>query len=281
MNRKLSTAARQEPNFSTKSWRDVLPVHPAAELFPLMSSAELKELAEDIKKHGLLEPVVFWKPPAGTGNKPNPLYLLDGRNRLDALAMAGLLEVDNDGWPCLNNQFTIVRHCDSDPYALVISLNIRRRHLTPEQREDLRIKFIARDPEKSDRQIGRELGIDHKTVANARAKGEDAGRIPRVAARTDTKGRRQPAAKTKRTKVQPIIDVPPQPREAPPGAQPPMKVSPYTLLIDAWLKCSPDEQHKFRRFIGCSAVDRFELLGSAKDNGMQAPSVGVVPRSTN
>ena len=27
-----------------KSWRDVLPVHPAAELFPMMSEPELKEV---------------------------------------------------------------------------------------------------------------------------------------------------------------------------------------------------------------------------------------------
>jgi hypothetical protein len=33
----------------TKSWRDVLPIHPAAELFPLMSPGELRALGEDIK----------------------------------------------------------------------------------------------------------------------------------------------------------------------------------------------------------------------------------------
>jgi hypothetical protein len=29
-----------------KSWRDVLPIHPAADLFPPIPEAELKELAE-------------------------------------------------------------------------------------------------------------------------------------------------------------------------------------------------------------------------------------------
>ena len=33
-----------------KGWRDVIPIHPAATLFPRMSEAELVELAEDIKK---------------------------------------------------------------------------------------------------------------------------------------------------------------------------------------------------------------------------------------
>ncbi len=45
-----------------KSWRDVLPVHPAADLFPLMSHDELLELGKDIKKNGLESPIVLWSP---------------------------------------------------------------------------------------------------------------------------------------------------------------------------------------------------------------------------
>jgi hypothetical protein len=43
----------------TKSWRDVLPIHPAAELFPLMSPGELRALGEDIKTNKLHEPVAL------------------------------------------------------------------------------------------------------------------------------------------------------------------------------------------------------------------------------
>jgi hypothetical protein len=45
---------------TTRSWRDELPVHPAAELFPMMSRDELIELGEDIKANGLRTPVVLW-----------------------------------------------------------------------------------------------------------------------------------------------------------------------------------------------------------------------------
>jgi hypothetical protein len=40
-------------NSEPKGRRDHLPVHPAADLFPLMSEPELRELGEDIKKNGL------------------------------------------------------------------------------------------------------------------------------------------------------------------------------------------------------------------------------------
>src|SRR5215831_20562103 len=67
------------------SWRDHLKVHPAADLFPLMSEAELRELGADIKKNRQRYPVVLWREKEGS-----PLYLLDGRNRMDARALVGL-----------------------------------------------------------------------------------------------------------------------------------------------------------------------------------------------
>src|SRR5947199_9615571 len=72
------------------NWRAHPPVHSAAELFPLMSEAELKELAEDIEAHGLLEPIILF----ATGSQA---ILLDGRNRLDALSLTELLSLDDDG----------------------------------------------------------------------------------------------------------------------------------------------------------------------------------------
>ena len=36
-----------------KSWRDVIKVHPATDLFPMMSPDELKALGEDIRQNGL------------------------------------------------------------------------------------------------------------------------------------------------------------------------------------------------------------------------------------
>jgi hypothetical protein len=91
--------------------------------------------------------------------------LLDGRSRLDALELnGGTIDLDD------TSIFEVVADT-VDPVAYIIGANMLRRHLTSEQRQDLLIKLIARTPEKSDRQIGKEYGIDHKTVGTARAKG--------------------------------------------------------------------------------------------------------------
>jgi hypothetical protein len=79
-----------------KSWRDVYPVHPAADVFPLMSEEELTELAQDIKKNGLQTPILLWEEvteapkEVGDKRKKGKVYVLDGRNRLDALEKLGL-----------------------------------------------------------------------------------------------------------------------------------------------------------------------------------------------
>jgi hypothetical protein len=181
-------------------WRSNLPVHPAAELFPLMSPDGLRVLGADIIKNGLTSPIALWR--AGPGEQA---ALLDGRNRLDAIESA-------TGCPVIIKRHVLaspsitagdlvivarVIELDHtvDPYAYVISANIHRRHLSVEQRQDLLIKLIARAPEKSDRQIAKEVGVDHKTIAKARAKGVDVGTVPHVSTRIDTKGRKQPAEK--------------------------------------------------------------------------------------
>jgi hypothetical protein len=76
-----------------KSWRDIVPVHEAAELFPMMSDEELDALGADIKEHGLHGPLVFFQRVASNGSQDGDdtdWYLLDGRNRLAAMERAGI-----------------------------------------------------------------------------------------------------------------------------------------------------------------------------------------------
>ena len=87
-----------------------LKVHPAANLFPRMVGEEFDSLVEDIRRNGLIHPIVHHKK-----------QILDGRNRLAACAEAGVeprfVEWNGPG----------------GPVTFVISNNLRRRHLTPSQ----------------------------------------------------------------------------------------------------------------------------------------------------
>jgi hypothetical protein len=191
-----------------KLWRSQLAIHPACELLPPISQSDFDGLVESIKKHGQRDrakvlatlkgksnfaqsPAAAWDP------KYYDFELLDGRSRLDAREAAGLgVEVfDQNG--LLNAEiFEIVKLEKGDtPEAYVEDVNVHRRHLTAEQKQDALIRLIARAPEKTDRRIAKEVGVDHKTIGRARKKGVDVGRIPHVATRTDTNGRSQPATK--------------------------------------------------------------------------------------
>jgi hypothetical protein len=89
----------------------VMQSHPAADLFPLMAEDEFRALVEDIKRQGLLDPIV-------TLNGA----ILDGRNRYRACIEGGVepMFVEWQG--------------RGDPLAFVISRNLVRRHLTAGQR---------------------------------------------------------------------------------------------------------------------------------------------------
>jgi hypothetical protein len=188
------------------SWRDVLSVHPAADLFPLLGDAELVALGEDIKRNGLTSPIAI-----KVENDDEPI-LLDGRNRLDAMERVGLrvgivmtqtgpwrliaLE-DLDGRRLniderLGDTVTVVY---SDPVEYITSANINRRHLMAETKRDLIAKLLKEHPERSNRATAKLVGVDNKTVAAVRRKEEDVRSIPHVAKRVDTKGRKQPASK--------------------------------------------------------------------------------------
>src|SRR6516165_1484629 len=100
-------------------WRDKYKVHPAADVFPMLPDEELDALAEDIKAHGIRVPIGFFTKFDGNG-KVIENWLIDGRNRLAAAERAG---IDPSDIP------EAQVHC-SDPVSWIISLNIRRRHLT-------------------------------------------------------------------------------------------------------------------------------------------------------
>jgi protein gp37 len=197
---------------ASKSWRDVLPIHDACEQIPPALEEELHAIGEDFKKYGQREHarIVLWKE-----QKHLPLSLLDGRSRLDALERAGFtIRVDSVGecdpqielWVRASPKHMWVQidvvtvrgdEHGGDPYAYVISANLRRRQVTSEARDKLISKLLKAHPEKSDRQIAKDSNSNRTTVGQIRKKLENTGDVSIVDTRTDTKGRNQPATKPK------------------------------------------------------------------------------------
>jgi hypothetical protein len=105
------------------SWRDKFKIHPAADVFPMISDEELLKLGEDIKANGLKTCI--------TVNKDG--VLLDGRNRLEAMERAGI-DLECVG---LGGHKWKAHTYPGDPIPYIISLNIHRRHLTKQQQTDL------------------------------------------------------------------------------------------------------------------------------------------------
>jgi len=83
--------------------------HPIANVFPLIEGEDFQALCDDIQAHGLLEPVWLY------GGK-----ILDGRNRYRACE-------------AIHRQCEFREYAGDDPVGFVVSMNLRRRHLTPSQ----------------------------------------------------------------------------------------------------------------------------------------------------
>lgn len=99
------------------------PAHPAAELFPMLNDEELAELADNIRDHGLNQPVWLYDDPV------QGVCLLDGRNRARACAMVGAR---------VETRF----YRGDDPIGFSISENMHRRHLTTGQRADVALRSL-------------------------------------------------------------------------------------------------------------------------------------------
>ncbi len=194
-------------------WRELMPVHPAAEMFPLMNRDEGRELADDIEKNGLREKVELFD------DRELGQCVVDGRTRLDALELLGRKIFENDeGYP--NPEFfswdPTKGASPPDPFAYVVSKNLHRRHLIREQRREVTAKLLKANPEISNRQIAAMTGVDHHIVATVRLEGEAGGEISHQERRVDKRGRVQPAQKPKRKT---LAEQPPEfPAPTPPSS---------------------------------------------------------------
>jgi hypothetical protein len=143
--------------------------HPLVAMFPPMKGEEFDELVGDIKRRGLLFPITTFEG-----------QIIDGRNRAHACEKAGV-----------EPRYALFQGSKEDIPRFIISANIHRRHLKPEQRRDLIKAILKLNPEASDRTVGTMAKADHKTVATVRKEQEATGEIPRLTKRLGRDGKKR------------------------------------------------------------------------------------------
>lgn len=124
----------------TKSYR----AHPITEVFPTMSEDEFQTLKGDIEENGQLEPI--WLDTKGR--------IIDGRHRLRACRQ---LKIEPE--------FQETTYLDEEIPAIVIALNLRRRHLSESQKANVAAKMVPYF----------EKAAAARQKAGVKAEGEDLG----------------------------------------------------------------------------------------------------------
>lgn len=117
--------------------------HSVTEIFPLIDGEEFEALVDDIRANGLREPI--WRDGSGR--------IIDGRNRYRACRAAGV----QPRYTTWDGEESLV--------ALVVSLNLHRRHLTPSQRAAIAVEILPKlELEARDRRNGHLKRGDQKPV---------------------------------------------------------------------------------------------------------------------
>ncbi len=123
------------------------PLHPYAEIFPLMGEEDFTALTRDILMNGLLEPIVVYKE-----------QILDGRNRINACANASV-----------KPRFTFFEGDDEAALKFVFGKNYCRRHLDASQRAMIAAR-IANLKHGQNQHTIEECSAEHSTISEAAEK---------------------------------------------------------------------------------------------------------------
>lgn len=148
------------------------------QFMPPLLPSEYASLTESIRAHGVQVPVLVDENGA----------IIDGHHRDQIAAELGI-DCPRDVRAGLT---------EADKRTLAISLNKDRRHLTREQVRALLAESVKADPQLSDREHARRVGVHNETVASVRRELEATGDVTDSVTRTDSLGRQQPATKPER-----------------------------------------------------------------------------------
>jgi ParB-like chromosome segregation protein Spo0J len=164
--------------------------HPLSAAFGDMRADEFVELVADIKRNGLLSPIVTLRDAAGQE------LVLDGWHRYRACIEAGV-KPRTEPFDYVVEPAGEQTGKKMTPVEFVASANAHRRHLTREQRRQIVVELLKAKPGASDRAIAAQAKVSDKTVGAARRELEATADIPQLDKTTgkDGKARAKPVPK--------------------------------------------------------------------------------------
>lgn len=121
---------------------------PFADLLPALSQEEMEELTNDIRQRGIQVPIMI------AAVSQDCWDVIDGQHRLRAAAALGIRRLDIP--------LKVMKGTPDELAALAFDLNVKRRHLTKEQRRDAAAKL--RQAGLSYRQIAERMGVSPETA---------------------------------------------------------------------------------------------------------------------
>lgn len=166
--------------------KPALQVHPAASMFPGLPAKEMRELKADIEANGIRVPLLV--------NRAKDT-ILDGRNRYLVALELGMQDIPLETF----------KGKEEDIPAVVLSRNVFRRHLTPDQRVAMIAKVRAPQLEKEAADRKATKGTFGAPKAADSAKGSVAKHLAEAA--EVTVGKAEQALKARRAgQLQDVID---------------------------------------------------------------------------
>lgn len=143
------------------------------QVMPPLSTDEYAELKSDIQRRGVMVPIEYDE----QGN------VLDGHHRLQICAELGIKDFPK-----------VIRAgmTEEEKRTHARKLNMARRQLNREQKQELIREQLRETPEKSDRQIAAGLGVDKNTVNARRKEMEATGEIHQLETSIGADGKERP-----------------------------------------------------------------------------------------
>lgn len=143
------------------------------QVMPPLTAEEYSELKNDIAQRGVMVPIEYDE----QGN------VLDGHHRLQICEELGITDFPR-----------VIRAgmTESEKRTHARKLNMARRQLSREQRRDLILDEALEHPEKSDRQIAKELSVSPTTVGTVRAQAASDGQVSKLDTSTGADGKQYP-----------------------------------------------------------------------------------------